>query len=64
LNKSKAQAWDFQEELVEKTLQWENTRDEILGAKINRKREEFKWWWVPYTLILDLPPLKISERVL
>ena len=35
LNKSETKAWDFLEELAEKTLQWETTRDESLGNRIN-----------------------------
>ena len=35
MNKSETGAWDFLEELKEKTAQWETTRDEGLGARIN-----------------------------
>jgi len=34
-NKSETDEWDFLEELAEKTLQWETTRDKSLGARIN-----------------------------
>ena len=35
LSMSEIEAWDFLEELGKKTLQWETTRDESLGARIN-----------------------------
>jgi len=35
LNKSETETKDFLEQLVEKTLQWEVTRDESLGARIS-----------------------------
>ena len=35
LNKSETKGWDFLEELVEKTLQWETSRDEGLHARTN-----------------------------
>ena len=38
LNKIEIGAWHFLEELAEKTLQWESTRDESLGARINSQR--------------------------
>ena len=38
LNKCETKAWDFLEELAEKTLQWETTRDESLGARINSQK--------------------------
>jgi len=38
LNKSETEAWEFMEELAEKTLQWETTRDESLGSMINHQR--------------------------
>ena len=34
LNKTETKAWDFQEDLVKKTLQYETTSDEGLGARI------------------------------
>jgi len=38
LNKSETEAWDFLEELAEKTLQWETTRDESVGSRINHQK--------------------------
>jgi len=38
LNKSETEAWEFLEEVMEKTLQWKTTRDESLGSKINNQR--------------------------
>ena len=38
LNKSETEAWEFLEELEEKTLQWETTRDESLGSRINHQK--------------------------
>jgi len=38
LNKSETEAFDFLEELAEKIIQWETTRDESLGARINSQR--------------------------
>ena len=38
LNKNETEAWDFLEELAEKTLQWETARDESLGARINSQK--------------------------
>jgi len=38
LNQIETEAWDFLEELVEKTLQWETTRDESGGARINNQK--------------------------
>jgi len=38
LNKSETEAWEFLEELSKKTLQWETTRDESLGSRINHQR--------------------------
>jgi len=38
LNKSEIEAWDFLKKLAEKTLQWETTRDESLGVRINSQR--------------------------
>ena len=40
LNKSEIEAWDFLEELAEKTLQWEITKHESLRARINIQRGE------------------------
>jgi len=48
LNKSELAACDFLEELEENTLQWETTRDESLGARINSKREEFMRWLIHF----------------
>jgi len=39
LNKSETKAWDFLEEFMEKTLQWETTTDESLGARISSQKE-------------------------
>ena len=38
LKKSETKIWDFWEELVAKTLQWETARDEGLGARINSQK--------------------------
>ena len=38
MNKNETEAWDFLEELAEKTLQWETTTDESLGARINSQK--------------------------
>jgi len=38
LNKSETKVWYFLEKLVEKTLQWETTRDESLGVRINSQK--------------------------
>jgi len=35
LNKSETKVWEFLEELVEKTLQWETMRDESLGSRVS-----------------------------
>jgi len=37
-NTSETEAWDFLEELAKKTLQWETTRNESLGARINSQK--------------------------
>ena len=39
MNKNDTEPWDFIEELAKKTLQWETTRDESLGARINSQKE-------------------------
>jgi len=38
LNKSETEAWEFLEELAEKTFHWETTRDESLGSRINHQK--------------------------
>ena len=38
LNKSENEVWDFLGDLAKKTLQWETTRNESLGARINSKK--------------------------
>ena len=38
LNKSETEIRNFLEELAEKTLQWETTRNESLGARINSQK--------------------------
>ena len=38
LNKSETEAWDFLEELAEKTLQRETIRDEGIGVRINSQK--------------------------
>ena len=38
MNKSETEAWEFLEELAEKTLQWETTGDESLGSRINHQK--------------------------
>jgi len=40
LNKSETEPWDFLEEWAKKTLQWETTRNESLGAPINSQKGE------------------------
>jgi len=55
LNKSEIEAWDFLEELDEKTLQWATARDVSLGARINSQKEGFMQWRIPHISTLDLP---------
>ena len=39
LSKSPIAAWEFLEDLAEKTMQWETTRDDSLSSSIARAKE-------------------------